>query len=310
MAKKRMKSKQTKKVRVKPRVPRVIPDAYLQYARLLTDPCTGPLVHAPGSSEGGQVTRFETDVIYGSGATETCGFINWSPGGYNSAATPQFGNGIISVNGATDAGNLTPSSASVNTYCPGFTFLAANAGSYRCIAACLQLYWPGSELNRQGVVGVAQSTLGLVGTSQTVTCAQMRSLCPVVERMPGNMVEAKWAPNFADGLFRSPGGSQEAENGHSALLATWAGIPVSTGVRIRLVIVVEWRPKIAGLVLSSNTSVGSSGEMQQVRRALDARSASWWHISGQVAWQFLSGMTVAYAAHWGQSFPRITDREL
>lgn len=277
----------------------------MAYMQLLANPCTGPLVHAPGSTEGGQVTRFETDFLVGNLTTDTCGFIMITPGAINNLTNGPNGFGSLAAVGTTDTASITPSNGSPATFVPGWTYLQTNASSYRCIAACLQLYWPGSELNRSGIVSAAQGTFGLMNTTNTVTVAQLRSLSPVVERMPSDYMEAKWAPNYADGLFRSPTSVTNPEDGHASVLLTWAGIPVSTGVRVRVVCVYEWRPKLQGLVLSSNTSTSEAGEVQAVRKALDQRDANWWNKTGQAAFNFLSGMTVAYAARRGPSFPRL-----
>lgn len=284
--------------------------AYLEYAKLLSNPCTGPLVHAPGSSEGGQVVRFESDFLMGNGATETAGFINVSPGAMNglNPVAGGFGQGIIIGVGTSDTANTSLITNGANAYLPGYTFLNNNASSYRCVACCVQLYWPGSELNRSGIVSAAQGTYGLTVVGVTPTVASLRGISPVVERMPTECMEVKWAPNYSDGLFRNPGNqTTQPEDGHASLLLTWAGIPVSTGVRIRIVTVYEWRPKVTGLVLASNTAHSTAHSVQEVRQALDNRDASWWFRSGQAAANFLSGLTVAFRNNRGPSYtaPRI-----
>lgn len=282
-----------------------------EYAKLLLNPCTGPLVHAPGSTSGGMVMRFESDFTLGNGATTTAGFFSWSPGALNSnSPTNPYGSGTL-VGGATDdTTNISPSAAGVSSYFPGYTYLTTNASSYRAIAACVQVYWPGTELNRSGIVSAAQGTFGLFSTAVTLNVAQIRAVSPVVERMPSDHLEVRWAPNYADGLFRNPSSvTSSPEDGHAALVVTWAGTPVSVGVRIRCVLVVEWLPKPQGITLSSNTSTGSAGDIQVVRRELDKRDAAWWYRSGQAASNFLSGLTVAYAARRGPATPLLRARE-
>lgn len=272
-----------------------------QYATLLANPCTGPLVHAPGSTEGGQVVRFESDYIIGNGVGITAGYFMVTPGAINASASAN-GFGVLSNASADDSASSFPSSGGIGTYVPGYNFLQTNASSYRCIAACVQVYWPGSELNRAGVVSAAQGTYGLLNTGQAVSPSTLRSISPVVERMPSDYMEAKWAPNYSDGLFRNPSSASPPEDGHASLLITWAGLPVTTGVRIRVVCVYEWRPKVFGLVLSSNTSMSSAGEVQAVRKMLDKRDANWWNKTGQAAFQFVSGLTVAYATRRAGSY--------
>lgn len=284
------------------RAPRPMMARFSEYAKLLTNPCTGPLVHAPGSTSGGLVTRFESDFIVGSGATETCGFFQISPGALNSATTPPQGFGSLVGFAATDGTVVFPSTGGAGLYVPGITYLQANASSFRCIAACTQIYWPGTELNRSGLVSAAQTTYSALSGVTGLTVATLRSQCPVVERMPTEYFEAKWAPNYTDGLFRNASATTVPEDGHSSILLTWAGIPVSTGVRIRVVCVYEWNPKILGLTINSNTSNSEAGAIQDVRRSLDRENANWWVSMGHAAYNFMSGVSVAYMNSRGPNF--------
>jgi hypothetical protein len=302
--------KNTRRVRSRPvprGVGRSLTPAESKYMELLRNPCTGPLVRAPGSSEGGSIIRFETDFITGNGATSTAGFLNWAPGAYNNFTPNAYGPGGVVASAVNDTtavsvANLVPAEM------PGYTFLQNNASSYRCIAACMQIYWPGSELNRSGIVSAAQGTYGLLSIGTNVATQQVRSLSPHVERMPTDMIEAIWAPSYSDGLFRANNPVTTTgtipEDGHSSLLCSWAGIPVSTGVRIRLVGVFEWRPKILGLVLSSNTADSGGGSVQFVRTVLDHIDPNWWYHARQAAARFVANGFVQYASTRGRGMPR------
>lgn len=281
----------------------------LNYAKLLKNPCTGPLVHGPGSSEGGQVARFESDFILGAGATETGFVVHWSPGALNNG-TGTNGVGFIQAGVVADGTNVTLNN-SLGSF-PGSSFLQANASSYRALAACLQLYYVGSEVSRQGIVSGAMSSYSLLNISANSTSAgSIRAISPVVERTPGSMFEIKWAPSYSDGLFRNPIGVSAPEDGHSALTVTATGLPVGVGMRVRAVIVVEWRPKSPNLVLSSNTSGASSAAtIQQVRHYLDATNANWWNNLGATIREVLSagaalGGGMMYGSTRGPSMPRI-----
>lgn len=295
-----------KKKKTVVRIPRPVRGSRTtEYVQLLMNPCTGPLVHAPGATEGGQVMRFENDIIIGNGGTEVGGVFNWTPGALNASAS-SGGQGFIDAVYAAAGPAVLPGS---RTYSPGRAFLLANASSYRCIAACVQVFWPGSEVNRAGIVAGAQGTYGLFSSGATCTPSSIRAICPVVERMPSDHIELKWAPNYADGLFRNPSSTNAPEDGHASILFSWEGIPVSTGIRVRLVAVYEWRAYPTGLVLNSNTSLGDPGSIQEVRRALDKSDANWWNRTGQAAYNFLSGATVAYMTRRASGFntrqPRI-----
>jgi len=286
----------------------------MKYMNLLRDPCTGPLVHGPGSTEGGSVFRCESDFIMGNGALETCGVFMWAPGAYNTALNPVNGSGTMFNNSATDLTAFNPLATGTSIYAPGYAFLQTNASSYRCLAACIQIYWPGSELNRQGIVGVAQGTYGAMSTNINLTVAQVRGACPITQRMPSDRLEAKWAPHYADGLFRNASNTQIPEDGHGSLIVNWAGIPVATGVRLRLVAVFEWRPKLTtgAFVLSSNTEGGSrsSATIQSVRQYLDRMDSHWWISAALASAKFFSGATTAYRTIAGRTYPRATISEL
>lgn len=307
-------SKKAKKARIAAtrsvgaRVRGTISEHMRKYIQLLEDPCNGPLVTGPGSGEGGSVVRCESDFLIGNGATDTVGFINWAPGAY-SATTDVSGFGTLVGVGASDTGAITPSSAGVSNYAPGYNFLTGTAGSYRCLAACAQVFWPGSELNRSGVISMAQATYASLATNRNVSTANLRAMSPVVERMPQDHSECKWAPNFADGLFESPANTSSPPDGHGSIMISWAGLPVATGVRIRLVAVFEWRPQTnstgSAFVLSSNTGSTDAGDVQAARRYLDNVRPGWWYRMGQAVYGVASGMTVAYMRERARSIPRI-----
>lgn len=311
MVKNKQKSKNNNQKKQKRKVYRVTygvdPTSMRKYVELLNDPCTGPLVHAPGSTAGGMITRFEADYIVGEGAGITAGFMAFTPGAINNASgTSHPGNGYIGAVATSDSVGTTTFINSPGFYVPGYTYLQTNASSYRCIAMCVQMYWPGSELNRAGIISACQATYGTfkqdtAGSGPSV--ATYRSLSPVVERMPTDHFEAKWAPSFTDGLFRNPLSPQEPEAGHTSLLVTWGGLPAATGVRLRVVAVYEWNPKAVGLTINSNTSQTGAGGMQDARQLLDKSNAAWWYHTGQAAMNFASGAVVAYASMRRNNFP-------
>lgn len=229
-------------------VPRVRLDpGGLRYAKLLSDPCSGPLVNGPQPGLGGGiVTRFESETTIFSGALAAGGYLYWLP---NQAAY-------------TVSTTLTPAIASAGsapTPSAGSGFLVSNAASYRCLSACMQIYWAGTELNRQGFVGMGYSTGGQYtevipilngGEGQSISVDQVRASQFHVERMPNGMVEIKWKPSQRDMEWTSrrngTANSLQAEvDSMTAIslsvdnLAAGAGNP---GVRVRFVAVYEWIP--------------------------------------------------------------------
>lgn len=262
---------------------------FRDYAKLLLDPCSGPLVHPPGSNSSGIITRFEKDLLFGTEATTTCGALILAPGCLNNAAGGNS-QGYVGFSAALDGASATVTTNGQEGIIPGWNFIRANCSSYRCLAMCVQVYWPGSELSRAGIVSGAQVTYGSVRAGSNSTVERLRSACPVVERMPTTNVEYKWAPTFADGMWRSPLSATVPEDGHGALLVTFSGIPVSTGVRVRIVTVIEWQPFLDGLTVSNTTSTEGAGSQAHVRNVLDRTNTRWWYDTGLSGGQLLSGL--------------------
>jgi hypothetical protein len=162
---------------------------------------------------------------------------------------------------------------------PGIASAAANQWSaYRPVAACAQLMFPGSELNRQGVVSMGVVP-GAIWDNPANSVGQYRTACEKVFRMPDSICEVKWRPGEADNQFNAPGSSvaNSSVNGHNGLLITYSGIPVSTGVRIRLVAVYEVTPSAAfGAVvgLESPAAPPSKNSVNEILSVMD-RAGGW-----------------------------------
>jgi hypothetical protein len=248
MARTKLVSRKAKKQpRKTPRVPRALAQvkggldqAALDYARLIADPCNGPLVNAPfGDGQSGTIARFEVDGVWNTTGTDVGSFLIFVPSmlGYYQSTVPILADGTGYTLSAIGGG-------------PGSNFINTNAGSYRTLAACIQVYYPGSEQSRAGVTAVGQTNLGSVIPlgATTVSTGAIRTGAQYVERTPGTMVELKWTPNNYDmewsaGITSSADGpSQYLAGRRSALVTSTFGIPVSTGMRYRMVAVVEYLP--------------------------------------------------------------------
>jgi hypothetical protein len=148
----------------------------LCWARLLNDPCSAPLCHPVyAGADGGIVTRFETYYDVGTGATDTAGIYSFTP----NAIGVQGGLGTsVSFFNAANAGAVTALANPTSSSQPGYDFLVANATAVRCVAACIQVFYNGTEANRSGVVAYGNLSGGtaLVGTSTNVN-----SFLPVLE---------------------------------------------------------------------------------------------------------------------------------
>lgn len=244
-----------------------------RYAALLADPCNGPLVQSPfGAGSGGLVSRFESDFLVGWSATSTNTAVAFAP-----AIPMVYGEGAA----------LTSDTAAINwattTASPGRAYLLSNARSFRCLSACIQVYWPGSELNRSGIISLGQAG-AQEALSTVLTVSQLRSSSQYVERMPERMSEIIWRPTDAEVAWNTPNDTTDMDR-FSALYVTASGIPVSTGIRVRVVAVYEWipRPDLAGGMVLPTAKVGTSDTLGGIVSALDKFGDWMYHGAGATA---------------------------
>jgi hypothetical protein len=245
------------------------------YAALLADPCNGPLITGPfGDGGAGLVSRFEIDFLVNTNATDTCAYY---------AYVPSCNIAYISAAAITSDGATISQVANGTNCAPGYTFLNANASSYRCLSACVQLYWPGTELTRSGVISLGQYSAFATQATPT-TVSSTRSGAQYVERTPEVMSEITWRPNNFDLEWQAPGqlSSLPLLEKSTAMIATAAGIPVSTGMRVRVVAVYEWLPlNVSGFSQTTNRGNNSANTYTDVLRYLD--STGDWMYRGALA---------------------------
>jgi len=252
------------------------------YANLIANPCTARLTNTiwPGTA-GSIVSRFESDFITFDGAGITAGTLSFIPGVL----------GVYATSALTDT--TAVNFIDLSTQTPGYGFLTTVASSVRCVAACLQVSFPGTELTRSGIVSlgvhpfstVAPNLTGAAGGGGiTTTVGQIRTLTQHTERTPQNMAEVTWMPGPGDSdWFEFVGTSNtdkvDAACPKNALTMTVAGLPAATGVRIRFVSVVEWTPRNAQGLVSAIEVPKSSNTINDVLRALPANLGTSWFIN-------------------------------
>jgi len=247
---------------VRTRVPRSpgLDTASRRYAQLLADPCNGPLVSGPfGDGSGGIISRFEYDVVLGNSVTDAGIVFGFIPSAVASAfnSVP-----LVLDNTVYPLGT---------GYGPGQTYLSGGAEACRCLSACLQVFYPGSELSRQGIIGIGQCDARvfdttLAGLSSTI----LRTTLQNVERMPAGYAEVIWRPNNYDITWQKPVDLSHLAQ-QTALAVSVYGIPASTGVRIRMVAVYEWQPTPAnGLTTPLIATTPSKNTLHDVLGYLDS----------------------------------------
>jgi uncharacterized protein YaiE (UPF0345 family) len=205
----------------------------------------------------------------------------WVPGGIG--VTSGNASGIVTV----EAANTTTSTAAVNSVIglqPGYNFAVGTSNAMRCVAACLQVYWPGTESNRQGYIsyGTMNGNNMVAGTSYTMD--NLSTLFNMSERIPTDYVEYKWRPSDGDQLFTNPLQSTPTPDlaRKGALGFVIKGIPVSTGVRVRLVAVMEWQPLAGeGVTVAGNSRNTSVNSLDHVINYLDS-AGDWMLKAGHV----------------------------
>lgn len=268
------------------------------YARLLADPCGAPLVRSIGLGTGDSIiVRVENDTLLFNGLTETGGWGIWCPSTTVAlAASP--GN-----DATTGVGDLTKFPA------PAGRLLASSASGVRCVSACLQIMYPGTELNRSGVIamGVAPASLlsrGLPATSGggaiPFSTSQIRTLCQFTSRMPENMAEIIWRPGPDDQFDYdlSVSGAVPANfapniGNRNAIIFSVAGVTANVGVRVRTVAVFEYTP-VEGLGFAASVETPRSmNTTNDVLLTLDETEPNWWMPAARQARRHLSNLAVA-----------------
>jgi len=258
------------------------------YARLLNDPCRAPLAHPlyPGG-EGGILARFESEATHFDGALITAGVLVWCPGVFGPAGGLAYHQSAASSTAST--------LATLPTEQPGYAFLQANASAVRIVSACMQVYWPGTELNRQGFISFGQVSGALLseGLAGAVTSADnVRPLLTNHSRIPESMIEIKFRPFSGDMVWTDPSinDSVSATNGGMALTAY--NLPVATGYRIRFVATYEYTPKFnLGVAAQPMSKANSAHTVTDVINELDKNPD----------WAYGFGQKVAYATKIGSS---------
>lgn len=215
----------------------------LDWATLLTDPCNAKLVYPcfPSGNGSTVLMRVEADAVIFASATATAGFGMWIPG----VGLALTNNAILN---SDTAGALLDTNTLI---APGDAFLKSRCSGFRAVAGCLQIMYPGTELDRSGIVGIGIVDAGMYqrstaviagGNAEVLSAGLVRTSCQHTERMPATLVECKWFPGEAD--FSSYPGLYPVEyardfSGHNAIQFSISGMQAASGVRIRTVCVYE-----------------------------------------------------------------------
>lgn len=270
MAKSKSKSKSGRKAprrAVIPKMMRAGLDAQgMAWANSLNDPCGAPLAHpCYVGSDGGILTRFEGFYDVGTGATDTCGIFSFTPNAIGNSA----GSGpAITFFNAANPGVATALANPTNASQPGYTFLSTNATAVRCVSACIQVYYAGTELNRSGILSYGNVSGGTFLVGNVVNVNNSSNVLEHYTRVPNELIEIKWRPTSADQLWRDPSQVLGSFNDAARLGGmgfTFTGLQAAAGLRVRIVAIYEYMPDsqvgITNTVRSRSTSRNSFDEV-------------------------------------------------
>lgn len=219
---------------VRPAGGMAVEKAVRDYIALLKDPCNGPLVGPVGATANGYITRFETTIAINPGQPDWA--LKWCPGLVNTNAGSNLG--LDSTQAATLTGAQT--ALCTNDEAPGFSFLSSTCTTFRCLAACAQIRYTDSEVNRKGVIGSTICT----GARTFSNISEAFNVTVDRARVPDQSLEVLWQPGDGDEVFSavtsSAADADTAARKNGILLA---GSGCLTGsVSVRLVVVYQWTP--------------------------------------------------------------------
>lgn len=223
----------------KARVPRAmaqpaVEKAVRDYIALLKDPCNGPLVGPVGATANGYITRFEATINVNPAQPNWA--LRWTPGCLNTTAGN--GAGLQVEEAATGTG--TPILIRTNVHAPGYSFLSGTAANYRCLAACAQVRYTDTEVNRRGVIGSTISS----GLRAWANIDQALSVTVDRARIPDQALEVLWQPSDGDETFVPIANVPDDETRGRKHAIFLAGTGCTTAaVSIRLVVVYQWTPQ-------------------------------------------------------------------
>lgn len=297
------KKKATKKIQLPAQRQALLDANALAYARLLADPCGAPLVNPVyAGGDAGYITRYENDftldAVYD--FAQSNGGLLFTPGliGVSALNTLSISgnNSVMGLGSSTEAASTLTDTviASWRTRAasmqPGSTAFSFLSSSVRTVAACMQVYYVGTELNRRGIISLGKVNAGSVLSNDTASVSGVRQVSTEVFRTPDSHVEYRWSPSDGDQLFTDPSliSSQREAERKSGILMSFAGIP-REDIRVRLVAVYEWQPNPGqGVVNPAQNRNRSNYTLDNVLNYLD-KNGPWLMSGAQSIYRMMGG---------------------
>lgn len=235
----------------------------MTHANLCMDPCNAKIGPTAYRGSDGFVQRFRTtqSLVL---TTQSCFLSVYYPA-YNSiylAAIPLPASGI--------AGPLT-----YNIAGPGQSFLLTNADSQRAVAACMQVDYTGTELDRQGLLyrGVIKASV----FSNSFTLDQITALLGNPERVPDHTAEVKWIPGSIEEEYWNTGSiAPDGPGDRNVIVTVGVGFTSPVTFSFTNTLVTEWQPNFGvGIAANSPNTADAPAGFEHVKTHL-ARAGNWW----------------------------------
>lgn len=234
------------------------------HVSMVMDPCHSRLTPSAYRGQDGFVQRFASTAALVT-TTQSC-FINLFYPAYNSVYTA-----AVALPTTAITGPLT-----YNTAGPGQSFLLTNADAQRAVAACMQVDYTGTELNRQGLLyrGILKSS---VFNAPSFTLDQIAAMLGSPMRVPDNTSEVKWIPASVEEEYWASGSTAPESLGDRNVLVT-VGLGFTSAVAFQFThtLIAEWQPNQGlGLAANSPNTADSPAGFEHVKTSL-ARAGNWW----------------------------------
>jgi hypothetical protein len=262
------------------------------YARLLRDPCSAALVHPTFvGGEGGMLIRAEYLITTLNTVGTTSGYFVWIPGGIGNVGG--LSSAIVGTDATSSSSATTPANYAVATQ-PGYSYLAAAAADVRAVAACVQVFYPGTESSRSGILAYGNVSGAAIQSGVPCSVSAVANVLERYERVPTGSIEIMWRPSDYDQTPTAPTfpTPQTDLNKRSGLCISLQGGALATGLTLRLVCVYEYTPALGSGITTSSTSRNTSGSsLNAVLNALD--TAGDWMVRGSALASKMYGMYAA-----------------
>jgi hypothetical protein len=241
-------------------------------ARHISDPCNSDLSSSGLPGQKGFVSRFVEEIECIVPANEAC-VVGYWPG----ASSFSKHTGAI---GFSYTPNILANGG------PGTNFLgtsSAVASSFRPLGVCFEIMNYTRTINRGGMWAVINMPVkGFTGVATTPARLQSASN----ERGTfgdGRPIQALWRPGLADdtyGVWNDANNEFKDQTDSTALVTVLSAGDAEQTIRLRMVLVCEWVPKIGetanGLIVPTAGASTHNIRSSQVVAALDKQRPGWW----------------------------------